>query len=74
MLFIHGAIFADFRGPAFYTERGETPGARDRLQRGGIDGLNAGDAVIGWSRCGPCSAPACGPSPPSGWSSWMPLT
>ena len=58
---------------SYYTERGETPGAWIGSGVAGIDGLNAGDAVTA-SRCGPCSAPACIPSPPSGWHRWTPLT
>ena len=53
---------------SYYTERGETPGAWIGSGLVGIDGLNAGDPVTA-ERCGPCSAPACIPWPPSGCSS-----
>ena len=44
MLFIHGAIFADLGGWPSITPNAERLRGLDRLQRGGIDGLNAGDA------------------------------
>ena len=58
---------------SYYTERGETPGSWIGSGMAGIDGLNAGDAMTA-EQMRACSAPACIPSPPSGWGSSGSLT